>query len=389
MRVYRKGQSVTFRILLQDSSGPICGYNTPESDTSIDQQNPSTSGIAIELTDEKFINFTPSFPGLLIGVELYVVSRGSGENARLYIELQRYNGSIWETLGYAVKPTSELNENEWNLAKNFVKYSSFVLTPEANRWRFRIYEVNAETHSKLGTSDGINISYKQHSASVHAKIYSTDLSGIRAPDRPYYPTDILATDPLEEDNLFMGESELYNPLRPECIEGVYLLNLPHGFQTEGEFVVKMVDERKKGRKLEQVKIVSGIVDGFSTLLLEVTEEELALSAEFLTRGTLEIFRGDSVLWHFTVVDRFGNPVDLTGASIYLTVKDSEESTSEIIAVAGSLTNPREGQGSFYIPPGSTAISPGVYVSDIELVLPTGDIRTLFKGSFVVKSDVRR
>ncbi|MGB9561868.1 MAG: hypothetical protein ACPL6C_03540, partial [bacterium] len=208
-------------------------------------------------------------------------------------------------------------------------------------------------------------------------------------DIPFYPIDISSLNPFEEDYLYMYESEPENATEPERLKGVYAINLPHGFQENGIYITKFIDERSSAREIELIKIVSGIIDGFSTLLLELEEEELSMVVDTISTGRLELFRGDSARWIFNVIDRFGNPVDLTDCTLYLTVKEKEESETELISSAAYITNPRNGEGYFYIPHSATMLVPGVYVFDIELNFPTGDKKTLCKGSFVVKSDVRR
>lgn len=389
MRIYRKNEPIPFRIMLEDSSGAIVGFNTPESDNSIDQQNPSITGDPVELNEEKIINLDPSFPGLFIGIELYIIELGTGTNAKLILELQKYNGSDWQTIGESSRFLSELYSNQWNLFRDFTRYQSLVLRKETGVYRIRIHETNTETHSKLATSDGTNISYREHSASVHLTISKAYLTGLNEPDRPFYPADIQAFHPFEDDHLYLHEPSPECPSEQEKLKGIYFLNLPHGIQEDGTYMAKIVDERNKGRKLEFIKIVSGIIDGFSTLLLELSEDELTLVEETLTHTKLELFRGDSARWQFTIIDRFGSPVDLRGCSLYLTVKENEENRAEIISTEAILTNPTNGEGYFYIPYTSTEIEPGIYVFDIELSLPTGDKKTLAKGSFIVKSDVRR
>ena len=389
MRVYRIGQANSIRFLLCDASGPISGYNKPSSPNSIDQQNPDTLGTPLPLDTERIIEFTPGFTGLFLSFELYITTRGIGDGATLTVELQKYEGTVWQTIGSCTYPTGNLVEESWNLLQEFVKSDSFILTSEVGRWRIRLTENSATTPTYLATSDDTNISYRLHSASVHTVIGKVDFTSIGSASSIHYPPDIANCHPYEEDALFLSEEETGAENQPEKLDGIYLLNLSHGFTEVGEYVLKHTDERGKGRTIEQLRIVSGIIDGFSSFLVELEGIELLLSPDSLSGGELSVYRGDSALYTLTVIDRFGDPVDLTDASLYLTVKEKEDDTEELISVEAAIESPTEGRASFTLIPTMTDLTPGIYVADIELNLPSGEVKTLWKGRFNIKADVRR
>lgn len=98
----------------------------------------------------------------------------------------------------------------------------------------------------------------------------------------------------------------------------------------------------------------------------------------LSENSVPFIRGVSKTLTLTVVNLSGDPVDLTGASVYFTVKREifdrvpviTKTTSNVAEVA--ITNPKGGIASIYIDPADTQnldIHP--FVFDVWVVLPSG------------------
>lgn len=81
-------------------------------------------------------------------------------------------------------------------------------------------------------------------------------------------------------------------------------------------------------------------------------------------------------------------VDLTGATIYFTVKaSSDESTDDSTAIikkdVTSHTDPTQGVTSIGLTPTDTNVQPGSYIYDIKLKKATGEQTTIQYGKCVI------
>ena len=109
-----------------------------------------------------------------------------------------------------------------------------------------------------------------------------------------------------------------------------------------------------------------------------------------------LYRGDSFTQVRTVT-KDGSTYNITGLSIYFTVKDSSNLTSNSDSGAkfqlsvGSgitITDGSAGEYTIDVSKTNTALAPGTYSYDIEIVDGTS-IHTVVKGDFIILEDVTK
>lgn len=104
---------------------------------------------------------------------------------------------------------------------------------------------------------------------------------------------------------------------------------------------------------------------------------------------VKLYRGDTWTRAWEIKDASGNPVDLSGATARLHVRDGQgnlvmsASTSD-----GRLTiQPTAGRIDLLVPKEATVIAPGNYRFDIEVTYPSGRRTTYEQAVLVVLEDV--
>lgn len=127
----------------------------------------------------------------------------------------------------------------------------------------------------------------------------------------------------------------------------------------------------------------------------------SLTNTFLdSEGSLEITQGESKdleLHVTTLVDEVEEDYDLTGATIYLTVKcttKSVENTLQLVSTNPAQilidSDPRTGKATIHFSPGDTNnLSPGAYVFDIVVVSGGERYYILGPSGFTVSRGVTR
>ena len=114
--------------------------------------------------------------------------------------------------------------------------------------------------------------------------------------------------------------------------------------------------------------------------------------------TKEIKRGDSKTYRLEVTDTSGAAVDLTGATIWYTLKEkrsdsdaeakiqlSSDDSSEI-----NIYDPMNGKARIYIQASHTySLEPKDYPFDIQVKFPGGSVNTVILGFLKVHEDVTR
>lgn len=109
--------------------------------------------------------------------------------------------------------------------------------------------------------------------------------------------------------------------------------------------------------------------------------------------SVEIFRGDNQTLEVTVNDSANNAFDLTGSVARFTVREGINTTQLIFKTSDEvteieITDPVDGVLEIYLLPEDTReMKPGLYVYDVEVELPSGDIHTVISGAFRIKGDV--
>lgn len=109
-----------------------------------------------------------------------------------------------------------------------------------------------------------------------------------------------------------------------------------------------------------------------------------------TTSDIEIIRRDDVSFNLTFTDVDGDPIDLTGATVFFTVKrkltdpdDEALIEKEII----SFDDPELGIAVLILSNTDTDISPGKYFFDIQVKTSDNKISSSNAASFFVNQDV--
>ncbi len=115
----------------------------------------------------------------------------------------------------------------------------------------------------------------------------------------------------------------------------------------------------------------------------------------LPENAVAVYRGMSKTFELTVKDATGAAIDLTGSSIYFTVKKSLKDPlpliqkSAVSALQIELTAPRSGGASIYLDPSDTqSMDSGNYVFDVIAILANGKRYVVIPPSvFIIESTV--
>lgn len=111
------------------------------------------------------------------------------------------------------------------------------------------------------------------------------------------------------------------------------------------------------------------------------------------KTTISMYRGDSYPITFTLTDSStGNPLDLTGCSLIMTVDalaEPPDDTSMLFEITGVLdADPETGKVSF-TPTSTDTATPGSYFYDVQLTDADGNIRTVAKNTFTISMDITK
>lgn len=105
---------------------------------------------------------------------------------------------------------------------------------------------------------------------------------------------------------------------------------------------------------------------------------------------ITVFRGDDVDMTFNFKELNGTAIDLTGCTLFFTIKSTEDDTDAQAKYSGtlSITSPEtSGTATLSIPSSSTIYLKGNYKMDIQIKTSVGKIRTPFKVDLFVDDDV--
>ena len=106
---------------------------------------------------------------------------------------------------------------------------------------------------------------------------------------------------------------------------------------------------------------------------------------------LKFYRGDSWIMAYVLQDAAGSPIDLTGASARLQVRDQDGAlVIEASTSNGRMTiTPAQGRIDMAVPYTATQITPGAYRFDLEVTHASGVRRTYRSGTLIVQEDISR
>ncbi len=103
-------------------------------------------------------------------------------------------------------------------------------------------------------------------------------------------------------------------------------------------------------------------------------------------------RGDTFPITLTFTDDAGTAVDITGYTVYFTMKRSEEDADSAAVLAKTittLTDPTNGITSFTLSAAEMKVLRGVYYYDIQIKNVSAQIFTILKGLFTLGADITR
>lgn len=92
---------------------------------------------------------------------------------------------------------------------------------------------------------------------------------------------------------------------------------------------------------------------------------------------IEVRQGDSFVIDFQIKER-GKPVDVTGATLAMEVKDAGGSV--IFTCIGEYVDAKNGKMLLNITPDMSNIPVGDYLTDIQLIGADGSVNTLFPAN---------
>lgn len=105
---------------------------------------------------------------------------------------------------------------------------------------------------------------------------------------------------------------------------------------------------------------------------------------------MEIIRGDDSDFELTFTDVDGNPIDLTGGTVFLTVKRSLSDPDEDALLQKEFIDfddPTGGITVIHLENSETDLPRGDYYFDIQLKDASSKIESTYVGKFIVKRDV--
>lgn len=116
-------------------------------------------------------------------------------------------------------------------------------------------------------------------------------------------------------------------------------------------------------------------------------------------SAIEVFRNDRKAINLNFTDGDGQPIDITGWTVYFTVRIrttlrglTETSTDADAVIAKTQTShisPSEGQTQIILSKDDTNIDDRNYQYDVQTKSGTGVITTIISDEFIVKPDVTR
>lgn len=118
----------------------------------------------------------------------------------------------------------------------------------------------------------------------------------------------------------------------------------------------------------------------------------------MTNPRLELVRGRTARYQVSITDDSGAAVDLTGASVFFTVRktltsspdDSDALLQAIIGDGISVTSAPGGTVQIVIAQAKTRnLVPGAYCFDLTVITAGGDTITPAMGQFIIKGEVTR
>ncbi len=111
-------------------------------------------------------------------------------------------------------------------------------------------------------------------------------------------------------------------------------------------------------------------------------------------GNKTIYSGETIPWEVTCKNSNDEVVDITGYTMYFTIKSSfDEDNTDANAVLQktitSLSDPANGVFQINFDPGDTLLKSGEYKYDIQAKNSSNEVTTIREGVLTVKASVTR
>jgi hypothetical protein len=110
-------------------------------------------------------------------------------------------------------------------------------------------------------------------------------------------------------------------------------------------------------------------------------------------SNIEVIRGDDITINATFKDENGTAINITGYTVFFTVKDNYTSTTDTDALISktvtSHTNPTQGITQITISDTENNLDEGEYYYDFQLKDTSDKISSTTRGAFIVTFDITR
>ncbi len=106
---------------------------------------------------------------------------------------------------------------------------------------------------------------------------------------------------------------------------------------------------------------------------------------------LQIYRGDDKTWEVTFKDGDGVAINITGWTVYFTVKEKDSDTDANAKISKTITshvNPTGGITDIILVPTDTSSLKGNYYYDIRIKKGSGEKITVLVGTLEVLKNVK-
>ena len=112
----------------------------------------------------------------------------------------------------------------------------------------------------------------------------------------------------------------------------------------------------------------------------------------IEQHNLVVYRGDTFAERLTFTDTDGVAVNITGWTIFFTLKTNKKDTDTLAIISKTITiipNPELGIYDFVIPASELNTLLGMYYYDFQIKLADGKIYTFMSGSISFIEDISR
>lgn len=106
---------------------------------------------------------------------------------------------------------------------------------------------------------------------------------------------------------------------------------------------------------------------------------------------LQIYRGDDKTWQVQFKDALEVAIDITGWTVYFTVKEKDSDTDANATITKTITShvdPTAGKTDIILVPTDTSSLKGNFYYDIRIKKDTGEIITVLVGTLEVLKNVK-